>query len=142
MLPLTDIRGTKLLARGLRETIKQTTSAEAKEALVAVPDLIKTQTDRDISLSEIAENYLPEEARQTFIKTTAPPSIAHIPFKVHPITLEHEMRYKTITINNEFVIKGPLDQFNDVVTIHETSLSGVVEVTLRGTITSQTFQSR
>lgn len=139
---LTPARGTRLLARGLREAIKQAPSVETKEALAAAAQVIKSQVDRDLSLHDFANNYLPEEARQTFVKAAGSPAIADTSFRIDVTTLEREFRYKSILLDNAFVIKGPLEQFDNVVKVQNTDQEGVVEVSLRGRITSQTVQTR
>src|SRR5262249_13361257 len=91
---LTEGKGTKILAKALRETIKQTPSPQEKEAIVAVADVIKSQPERDFSLNEIAETYLSQEARQTFTKVIANSAVADIPFRVDAGVLEKEFKFQ------------------------------------------------
>ncbi|NVM23847.1 MAG: hypothetical protein HWN68_18965 [Desulfobacterales bacterium] len=139
---LTDARGTRLLARALRETVKQTKSVEIKEDLVAAAVAIKSQVDRNISLDEFASSYLPKDARPIFIEKAGGPALADAIFRIDRATLERELRFKSIVLDNLFIIKGPLDRFDDVVDVEPTDQEGVVEVSLRGTITSQAVQTR
>ena len=64
--------------------------------------------DRDLSLHDFANNYLPEEARQTFVKAAGSPAIADTSFRIDVTTLDREFRYKSILLDNAFIIKGPL----------------------------------
>ena len=139
---LTDTRGTKVLTRALRETIKQTKSLEKKEALVDASNVIKSQDDRNISIGEFAKQYLPEDVRSKFIKAAGGSTIADDIFKIDRVTMDMEFRLKSIVIDNLFTIRGPLDQFDRFVNIIPTDREGIVKVSLQGTITSRAILTR
>lgn len=139
---LTHSRGTRILARALRETIRQSSSVEAKEALIAAASVIKSQVDRNISLSDFANTYLPESERQCFIKATGVPTLADAIFTIDAATLDTELKFKSIVIDEVFTIRGPLDRFDDLVKVHPIGQDGVVQVSLQGTITSQSILLR
>lgn len=141
-LALTASRGSRLLARSLRETIKKAESVEIKEALIAAAVAVKSQAGRNISFQEFATNYLPESVRPTFVKEVGGPLVAESMFQIEAETLDRELRFKSIVIDNLFIVRGPLDQFDERVTVEVTNEEGVVDVTLRGTITSQSILSR
>lgn len=136
---LTDSRGTKILARTVQKIIKQKNlPMETKEAVVAAATVLKSQGDSDISMRVFAD-YLPEVLRSTFIKAAGGPEIADTTFKIDPITLENELKFKSIFLDNLFMVRGPLDKFDKVVKIKSTEHKDIVEISLRGKITSQTL---
>jgi hypothetical protein len=76
------------------------------------------------------------------VQAAGSPAIAETSVRIDVTTLEREFRYKSILLDNAFIVKGPLEQFDHVVTVQNTDQEGVVEVSLRGRITSQTVHTR
>jgi len=56
--------------------------------------------------------------------------------------LDSELKFRAIVLDNLFTVRGPLDRFDDVVKIEQTNEDGVVEVSLRGRITSLAIPNR
>jgi hypothetical protein len=138
---LTDVRGTKILARALRATIREA-DLEEKESLIASAIVIRSQPDRHISLAEFADNYLSEDIRPVFLKEVGEPEVAKAIFRIHRDTLESELGVKTIVLDNLFSVRGPLERFDDVVSVEPVEEDGIVEVSLRGRITSEKVGTR
>lgn len=138
----TDVRGTKVLAKALRKIINQTEPVEVKEALVSAAEVIKSQSDKNTSIKEFADNYLPEDIRPTFIGMAGGSAIADNIFKVDGDVLNKEFKFKSIILDDLFTVRGPLDTFDEVVKVKSTNVKDVVEVSLQGTITSQKIQAR
>lgn len=134
---VTDAGGTRLLARVLRDTIRKTKDIEVKQSLVDAASVIKGQAGRNITLEDFADSYLPEDIRQNFIRVAGGPEISSDLFRIDRDVLDQELRYKSLSLDNQFIVRGPLEQFNDIVQIEDTDEEGVVEVSLRGRITSQ-----
>lgn len=139
---LTDARGTKILSKGFRETIKKIDSVEEKSALIDAVSVIKSQSGRNISIRECANLYMAENVRGIFIKSAGGEAIADAIFKIDQKVLSKELKIKSITLDNLFTVRGPLDKFEDTVTIATTSEEDVVEVCLKGIITSESIHSR
>ncbi len=134
---LTDPGGTRILAKALKETIRQTKSMENKEALIDAANVIKSQTGRSISIRDFSDNYLADGVRQEYISRIRVPQVTDAIFKLDTETLNKELQYKSIVIDGLFTVRGPLDQFDDVVKINPTDQESIVEVSLRGTVTAR-----
>ena len=139
---LTDVHGTRIAGKALKKIIDKTDVVETKEQLVAAARVLKTQGDRNISFSEVANDYLPEESRNDFLEAVGGPEIAEGIFRLDPQTLETELRVKYIVLNRKFTVRGPLDEFDEGVRVVSTGEVGEVEVSLRGKITSQSVKTR
>jgi len=139
---LTDARGTKILSKGFRETIKKIDSVEKKSGLIDAVNVIKSQSGNNISIRECANRYMAEDVRDIFIKCAGGKAIADAIFKIDRDVLSKELKIKSVTLDNLFTVRGPLEEFDNVVTIATTSEEGVVEVCLKGTITSELIQNR
>lgn len=139
---MTDTRGTRLLAKALRSVVNRMEDVESQQALVDAANVIQGQTGRNISLDDFAQTYLPPVIRPAFIRAVGGPEMTREIFRLDRETLERELKYKSIALDNQFVIRGPLEQFDDVVQIKETAEEDVVELTLTGRITSQVIKTR
>jgi hypothetical protein len=138
----TDVHGTRVLAKALKKIIAKTKAVEAVEDLVAAARVLRGQGDRNVSIREVADEYLPESVREDFIKAAGGPAIADDVFSLAPETLETEFRLKSITLDRKFIIRGPLEEFDEVVRIAATDERGVVNVSLKGRITSELILPR
>ncbi len=139
---LTDTRGTKLLARGLKQAIKRTRSIDEKETLISAATVIKEQVDRDISLGDFADNYLPVESRPSFLESVGGPEVSQATFRIDRSVMENELRLKSIVLDGSFTIRGPLDDFDDVVRVEPEPQSDIVKISLRGKITAETIMTK
>jgi len=138
----TDAHGTRVMAKALKDAINANQGLEAKESIVAAARVLRTQGDRNISIGQVAADYLPKEMRGDFIASAGGPGIADDVFRLVPETLEREFRVKSITLDGKFVVRGPLDEFDDAVTVVPTPEEGIVGVSLKGKITSESLSAR
>jgi len=136
-LAFTDSGGSRLLAKALRGTLKKTDSPEAKGALIAAAMVIKSQGDTVITLGDFARGYLPRDAQAIFGKLVGGPAVMRLQFRLDPAVLEKELKLRTIALANEFIIRGPLDTFDEVVTVGSPDQLGAVDISVHGVIASQ-----
>ena len=139
---MTDTSGTRLLSKGLRSVINQTRDIETQQSLIDAASVIKEQTGINISLNDFAQRYLPSTIRKKFISVIGGSELAQSIFRIDRETLVKEFKYKSIILENQFVLRGPLEQFDDVVHVGEPNEEGIVEITLQGRIASQAIKTR
>lgn len=133
----TEAHGTRVLAKALKSVIAKTTEVDIAEDMIAAARVLRGQGDRNVSIRDVADEYLPEPMRDDFIEAAGGPEIADHIFRLEPETLEREFRLKSVTLDGKFVVRGPLEEFDEVVRIAATSQEGVVSVSLKGKITSE-----
>jgi hypothetical protein len=138
---LTDVHGTRLACKALKKVIDKTKSPDAKEDLVAAARVLRGQSGRQISLDDITNDYMPEESRADFLEATGP-EIAHQIFRLDQKTLESQLRLKSIMLDDKFMVRGPLEEFDDAVTMKPIGEDEEVEVSLRGRVTSESVKTR
>jgi hypothetical protein len=139
---LTDVHGTRILANALRETIRQTEDMDLREALISVVAVLRAQPGRQLTLVDFAEQYLPEPCQAHFLRAAGGHEIWGTPFRIDGPTLADQIRIRSLTLNEDFVVRGPVDKFDTVVSVQSTSVEKVVRVSLEGTITSQAVLKR
>jgi hypothetical protein len=137
---LTDIHGSRVLAKVLKETGKKMSSLEDKQNVVAAARVIKGQLGRTMSLREISEWYLSEEPRRTFLSISGVSEIADTRFSLQEGILKRYLKTKTVEIDGAYTVSGPLEEFDDRVNIDRSDPSGTVTVTLEGEETSQSVK--
>lgn len=140
-LSMTGVRGTQLLSRTLRALTRQSDlSSDAKERVIASAVLAKNLVRQVISFQDFADSYLPPEVGDSFIQAIGGPRVARMAFEVDGDVLDRETGYKTLSLENGFMIRGPLSQFDDVVKVTPTSDDGSVTISIQGVIASETLQ--
>lgn len=139
---LTDVHGTRVVSKALRMLIDKTESADTKQGLVAAARVLRGRSGRQISLNDIANDYVPEESRADFLEATGPPEVAQQRFRLDRQILESQLRFKSIMLDSKFMVKGPLEEFDDAVTITPTGEDEEVEVSLKGRVTSESVKTR
>lgn len=132
----TDVEGSRRLGRILRELIKKSSSVEDQETLINAAYLIKSQHGRTITLRDFGRHFLPNHLQQEFEKLIEAKGLIDIPFKVDRTALDRELKLKAITIDGQFVVRGPLDIFDKHVRVEELA-DDKVEVRLAGAITEK-----
>jgi len=140
---LTSSRGTRLLARALRDLINDLDDPDTQQSLLAAATTIRSQEDRNISLGEFAEQYLPAEVRQPFLDALGEPTLANAVFQVDRTTLDEQLGVRTIVLDNRFSVTGPIDDFENREFFEMTSPdeNGLVQITLRGYIVGQRIRT-
>lgn len=139
---LTDVHGTRLLANALRETIRRTETAQLRDDLISTVAVIRGQAGRQLTLNQFAQQYLPEACRDSFLHLAGPEEIWETPFRIDFPTLADQIKVRSLTLNDRFVVRGPVDEFDKVVAVEPTPVASVVRVSLQGTITSQAVLKR
>ena len=136
---MTPSRGSKILAQALKETIHQTDSLELQEQLTAAAIAVKSQGGKQTTLHDFAEDYLPQEARETFLKCAGTPVIQEIAFHIDIPTLNKLLGLKSLVLSNSFMITGPLDEFDNVV--HVFDEGGQVNINIEGRVDGNIVKS-
>lgn len=139
---LTDVHGTRLLANALRETIKQSEDEEIQDALISLIAVLKAQPGRQLTLAGFAEEFLPESSRDGFLLLTGTDEVWQTPFNLDVDTLGQLIRIRSLTLDNKFVVRGPIDEFDDAVSVESRPAENKVRVSLEGRITSQAVLKR
>jgi len=139
---LTDAHGTRVVAKALRKIIDKTGALETREGLIAAAQVLRTQGGNRISIGDVAARYLPADERDEFIAAAGGPEVSDHPFRLEPEVLESELRLKSITLDVKFVIRGPLEDFDSVVSVTPAEEEGTVQVSLKGKITSESVSQR
>ncbi len=138
----TDAHGTRVVSKAIRKVINRTKDVETKENLIAAARVIKTQSDHNVSVNDLATRYLPPETRDDFVEAAGGADIAEEIFRLDPETMEKELKFKSITVDGKFLVRGPLDEFDEVVRVGQADEQGIVQVSLRGRITSESIKTR
>lgn len=139
---LTPARGTKILSRAIRKILRKTVDVQLKDVIISAALIIKRMSGRRITFRDFAHNYFPNELHEPFFELIDIPEILDNVFELDQRTLNEELRIKSIAINNEVIVRGLLDTFDNLVEVSDPDLNGVVEVLIRGPITSQTIIKR
>jgi hypothetical protein len=134
--------GTRVLARALRQLLSRVDSAGDRDALIAAATVAKAHPGRLISIGGFAGDYLPEELGEVLIEIAGGSEVADHAFELDSETLEKEFKVRSLMLDNQFTVKGPMDEFDDVVRVRDTDEPGQVEVTLSGSLTSEKIGSR
>ena len=138
---LTDIEGSRQLGRILRELIKKTSSLKDQETLVDAAHLIKSHHGTIITLRDFARRFLPDHLQRGFESLVKAKGLIDIPFRIDRPVLDRELRLKSLTIDDQFTVRGPLDVFEDYVQVKDLP-ENKVEIRLAGTITEERIHAR
>ncbi len=140
---LTTARGTRLLTKALKTTINKSEDPDEQYALMAAATAIKSQADRNITLREFTEGYLPEAIRERFLREVGNPTLADAPFRIDESVLDQQLAFRTIVLHNRFSVSGPPEGFQnpDIFTQVDSVDSGVA-LTIRGRIVDQKLRAR
>lgn len=138
---MSDVRGSKILGRVVREALRKSPPHDQDAILNAVSS-VRTQTDRRISLTEFAETYLPEPLREEFVSAPEISDIADEVFRIDEEALREEIRFKSLVIDGRFMIRGPAEDFDSFVSVDPTDEEGVVKISLVGRITDRKLLKR
>lgn len=139
---LTDARGTGLVAKALRSELSKADSVESMEALMGAALLLRSLAGQTVSIREFAMRFVPEALHERFVRTAGGPGIADFIFAVDAETVDKELKFKTIVVDETFFVRGPTNLFDDKVAVRPTEEPAVVEVSLRGAITGQKLAQR
>lgn len=135
-------RGSKILARALRLTIRDAPTIELREAGFAAALTAKGQAGRMITLQVFSYDYLPEALRESFLDHVGIPEILDSPFAIDAEALDSELKIKYIVLDEVYSVRGPLDTFDDFVTVSIPDNDGQVDVSLRGRLTKHAIVKR
>lgn len=138
----TPVHGTRVASKALKKVIERAKDVQTKGDLVSAARVLRTQGGRNVSFGEIADNYLPPESREDFLKATGGSQLAEETFRLVPEILERELRLKSIMLDDKFIVSGPLPEFDEVVGVRSTGTADQVEVSLKGKITSESIKTR
>lgn len=136
---LTSARGTRLLAKALRQVIDRTEDIDRKQALIAAAITIKSQDDRSISLEEFASQYLPNDSREPFLQASGPAVLANAVFRIDGSVLDEQLGVQTLVLDNQFSVTGPFDGYrnSNIIQIREVGDDNRAVITLHGRIVGQ-----
>lgn len=140
---LTNDVGSRSLAKTLKKVINQSVPG-VQQDLIAAARTIKSQADRNITLGEFAENYLPASTRDDFLASLEHPSLVNIPFQINSAILLQELKFETIELDNQFTITGPVDLFEnrEIITQAQIADSDNVEFRIRGRVLNRKIRVR
>jgi hypothetical protein len=139
---LTDAHGTRVLANALRETIARTVDIDQRDVLITVAALLRAKSGYQLTLVDFADQFLPDSSRSQFLELAGSEDIWGTPFRIDGDTVADIIRIRSMTLNEHFTVRGPIDEFDDVVSVEPTQEKRVVRVSLEGTITSQSILRR
>ncbi len=139
---LTNVHGTRIASKALKKLIDKTKELDRKESLVAAARVLREQSGKRTSFKDIADTYLPVESRPEFIETTGTEEISQQTFQLDKEVIEKQFKYKSIILDDEYMVKGPLDKFDEEVKINPIDKEGKVEVSLTGKITSESVRTQ
>jgi|GEM_PF-3205080 hypothetical protein len=133
-------RGTRVLAKALRTILNDHQHSEFQAGLVAAVITLRSQIDRRITIQDVAENYLPKELRHALLGSVEE-KLLGVPFVLSGTTLERHLGVKTLTLDNGFLVSGPLDQFSDSNFFSERDfgVDGSIEIMVRGRIVRESL---
>jgi hypothetical protein len=134
--------GTRVLAKALGQLLSRVESADDRDALISAATVAKAQPGRRISIAGFAGDYLPRELGEGLIELAGGHEVADHVFELDSETLGKEFNMRSLVLDGQFTVKGPMDRFDDVVLQREIAETSQVEVTLRGRVTSQRIGSR
>jgi hypothetical protein len=139
---LTDAHATRIVCESLKETLKNAPSGDARDGILAAAKILETRAGEETTVTGIAEN-LPEEVRKGFIDNLQlPEHELQTPFNIEPTVIEKQFRYRVIFLEGSFSVKGPEEEFDEVVKVRQTTTHGVVEVKLRGKVAGMKILTR
>ena len=139
---LTSVHGTRLLANALRETIRRAEDETIRDALISLIPVLKAQAGLQLTLQGFAEQFVPPPSRQDFLSLAGGEDVWNTPFQLDTETLADQIRVRSLTVNDQFTLRCPIDTFDDVVSIEPTPTKDIVRVSLRGRVTSQALLKR
>jgi hypothetical protein len=141
-LAMTGAQGTRLIAKTIRQLASQNPDADSIQALVDAAMTLLSQPGELVSLRQVADSYLPPGIRVEFLSSVGGEPIVDMQFRLESETLRKELRLRSIVLDNGFVVRGPLDRFDEVVHRSPPGLGGEVEISLHGRILSERITLR
>lgn len=130
---VTDARGTRILAKALRQVLSQLNSLEVKQNVIAAATVLRA-LDNPVTLQQIAENYLPPIVRSQFVKALGNLSLVHAPFRIDKQVMDEQFGVRSLILDTSFVISGPIESFDQEVAIEPIENDGTVRIVLTGRI--------
>jgi hypothetical protein len=131
--------GTRLLARVLRGAYDHSPAPEAKEQLYATAVALRSAPQRQTCLMDIADNYLSDAAKQSFIEAIPDPTSANLLFEIQPKVLEETLQFRVFRLQTGVVVSSPFGEVGASVRVSD----GVErELECRGRIVDEKLRTR
>jgi hypothetical protein len=139
---LTDAHATRIVCESLKKILKDASSGDARDGILAAAKILETRAGEETTITGIAQN-LPEEVRKRFTDNLQLPiHQLETPFNIEPTIIERQFRYRVLFLEGSFSVKGPEEEFDEVVQVRQTPTQGVVEVTLKGKVAGMKILTR
>ena len=110
----TDARATKEIILAYEKTLKEEKSPAARSNITAGLASLKSQIGKRIKVADSISKYLPAaEARKVEANLKLAPDELRRDFTLDGDTFDEEISFKTLAIDNEFLLTGPFHKFDE-----------------------------
>jgi hypothetical protein len=133
---VTNTRGTVMLARAVKETLKEVKDPEIRDNVIQAAKLASTQKGMTTTLNKFAENLKPE-VRETFLNHAGASEVRDAPFKIEKDVVNRRMGAKRMVLDGEVFVQAPVATFDERVKIGPEDSQGRSSITVFGKIVTR-----
>lgn len=137
----TDARGTRFLIQNIKKLLEAKTDDDSRHQIISAVQTIRSQSSRYITLTEFARNYLNPELAEIYLGLPDVDTLKDEIFKLDFNTLDQLSGTRSIILDSDFVITGPVENFNDTDKLIETTQNGSHIFIIKGKIVGERLKS-
>jgi len=132
--------GTRLLTNALREALDEADSSNERELVMSAAVIIKSRAGQSTTITGLAHELLPTSV---YAKLSAElgDALLRTPFNLDPEVLQRTLRFRSLSLDNGCLIRGPLETFKQVVEVEPID-EGRVRVLVEGAVESERVTNR